>query len=347
MTDLDLIRELRPEEALAGRRAGRRPRAAGRRDRGGDQRRAGPGRAGRRAAAPRVPAGIAPGAVGLRRPAATAAAACAAAAVLVAAGHSGPAGKAAVSPAHPLTGRLTAARFLTAAAHAALQLPACSPRPGQWVYSETEDANGMRTQTWLSADGSQAGQVRTSSAAAPSSSPTPAPAGKPGPGNGIPACTAAQAASARCYPAARYFPALPTQPAAVLAYLSQIQLAQDHAPPGEGASWLANDLGKAMMSLMGQAYLSPAQRAALYELMARTPGFTVVPGMRDATGRAGVGIEWVYEGGRAVNIFDPRTYAYLGVRTWPVAGYHGPGAHQYDGNALIQIAVVDHSGQLP
>jgi hypothetical protein len=72
-----------------------------------------------------------------------------------------------------------------------------------------------------------------------------------------------------------------------------------------------------------------------------------VPDVRDATGRAGVGIEWVYEGGRAVNILDSRTYAYLGSRTWPAAGYTGPGAHQYDGDALIQIAVVDSSGQRP
>lgn len=356
MTDLDLIRELRPEEALAGpgELAGAREllAAAIAAEISADGA-AGGSRSEPRPATPRArPPHRAPRRAphrtrwALAGLAATAAAACAAAAVLVA-GQSSPASRTAGPPAHPLAGRLTAARFLAAAAHAALQLPAGPPRPGQWVYSETEDANGVRTQTWLSADGSQAGVVRTSRAA-PAPSGSPAPAGTPpGPGNGIPACTAAQAASAGCYPAAGYFPGLPTQPGAVLAYLSRIQLARDQAPPGEGASWLANDLGKAMMTLMGQAYLRPAQRAALYELMARTPGFTVVPGVRDATGRAGVGIEWVYEGGRAVNIFDPKTYAYLGVRTWPAAGYHGPAAHQYDGSALIQIAVVDHSGQLP
>ena len=181
----------------------------------------------------------------------------------------------------------------------------------------------MRTQTWLSADGSQAGAVRTSAAPAPSGSP----ARRQAPGTGSrPARRRRPRRPAATRPPG-YFPALPTRPAAVLPYLSQIQLAQDHAPPGEGASWLANDLGKAMMTLMGQAYLRPAQRAALYELMARTPGFTwSCPACAMPPAAPGVGIEWTYEGGRAVNIFDPATYAYLGVRTWPAAGYHGPGA---------------------
>jgi hypothetical protein len=110
---------------------------------------------------------------------------------------------------------------------------------------------------------------------------------------------------------------------------------------------VANDLGKALLVLMGQTYLRPAQQAALYQLMAHTPGFTVVPRMLDATGRPGVGILWHYQGAKAAIIFDRATYAFLGVRTWPEAGYTGPGAHQYDGSALIQIAVVSHRGQLP
>jgi hypothetical protein len=30
-----------------------------------------------------------------------------------------------------------------------------------------------------------------------------------------------------------------------------------------------------------------------------------------------------------------------------VASFHGPGAHQYDGDALIKLAIVDRVGQLP
>jgi len=128
----------------------------------------------------------------------------------------------------------------------------------------------------------------------------------------------------------------------MLAYLARVQIASAAPPPGKdyGPSWLANDLAKGVFYFMQQTYLLPSQRAALYELMADTPGFTVVPGVRDAIGRVGVGVEWTYGGGKGAVIFDPSTYAFLGVRTWPAAGFHGPGANQYDGEALIKLAVV-------
>lgn len=110
---------------------------------------------------------------------------------------------------------------------------------------------------------------------------------------------------------------------------------------------LANDLGKGVFFLMEETYLRPDQEAALYQLMARTPGFTIVPGVRAAIGRVGVGVEWTFEGGKGAVIFDPKTYAFLGIRTWPVPGFHGPGAHQYDGSALVKLAVVDKPGELP
>ena len=76
------------------------------------------------------------------------------------AGHPGQA-----SAIKPFTGRLTAARFLNAAARAALTQPATPPRPGQFVYAETEGPGGSsRYQIWQSADGSQAGLVINSPA---------------------------------------------------------------------------------------------------------------------------------------------------------------------------------------
>ena len=42
----------------------------------------------------------------------------------------------------PFTGRLTAARFLHAAARAALTQPVSPPQPGQFVYAETEGPGG-------------------------------------------------------------------------------------------------------------------------------------------------------------------------------------------------------------
>jgi len=50
---------------------------------------------------------------------------------------------------------------------------------------------------------------------------------------------------------------------------------------------------------MGTTYLPPGQRAALFDLMARMPGFTVAAGARDAIGRVGVGVEWSFMGSKA------------------------------------------------
>jgi hypothetical protein len=98
------------------------------------------------------------------------------------------------------------------------------------------------------------------------------------------------------------------------------------------------------MYLMQTSYLLPAQRAALYSLMAQTPGFQMVPDMKDAIGRTGVGVEWNFEGGAGAILFDPTTYAYLGVRTWPGAA---TSSGAYDGAALVKVAIVASVGALP
>jgi hypothetical protein len=342
MNDLDLIRELAPDEPLpgAGELAPARSQLAAaiatEVAAGPGKRTAGPAAPGRHTAGPpslprarsrwsaprRVLVGVA----------ATAIAASMAAALIVVAGHDGPPGSTpAVSPGRGTNGiSLTAAQFLDAAARAALRQPSGAPRPSQWVYSETEGPTGDKTQVWLPADGRHPGLVHPSQGAGQ-----------------YPACTIAQAETKHCRPDVGYFPDMPTSPQRLFAYLDRVQIASDTARPGEGGSWLANQLAKGVFVLMQQTYLRPAQRAALYELMADTPGFTIVPHVRDAAGRAGVAVEWIFEGGRGAVIFEPGTYEFLGVRTWPVASYHGPGAHQYDGDALITLAVVDRMGQLP
>jgi hypothetical protein len=163
----------------------------------------------------------------------------------------------------------------------------------------------------------------------------------------VPRCTIAQAEAKGCYPSAGFFPDIPTSAAVLLAYLNKVQITNTQDRPADSPGWVANDIGKGIFYLMGMTYLLPAQRAALYELMAQTPGFTVVHGVRDAIGRTGVGVEWKFEGGKGAVILNPKTYAYLGVRTWPVPGFHGPGAHAYDGDALIKIAIVNKAGELP
>lgn len=61
-------------------------------------------------------------------------------------------------------------------------------------------------------------------------------------------------------------------------------------------------------------------------------------------------------GGRAEIILSPRTYAYLGDRTWPDPDLKGckdcqnmskASLSAYDGDALVKMAFVDRAGQLP
>ena len=62
--------------------------------------------------------------------------------------------------------------------------------------------------------------------------------------------------------------------------------------------------------------------------------------MADAIGRVGVGVEWNYESSPGALIFNPTTYALLGVRTWPSGTSANPSA-PYDGNALLGIGITD------
>jgi hypothetical protein len=72
-------------------------------------------------------------------------------------------------------------------------------------------------------------------------------------------------------------------------------------------------------------------------------------------GRLGLAIQWDF-GGRAETILNPRTYAYMGDRTWPDPNLKGCKDCQnrpkgwlsaYAGDALVKMAFVDRAGQLP
>jgi hypothetical protein len=143
---------------------------------------------------------------------------------------------------------------------------------------------------------------------------------------------------------AGYLPEMPTNPQRLLAYLGKIGV----LGPGDtgGASPDINDFGKTVDDLMSTTYLLPAQQAALFELMAQLPGFTIVRNASDAVGRVGVAIKWTF-GGAAEIILNPSTYAYMGDRTWAAPGVTGPGAGSYHGFALVQMAFVSKAGQLP
>jgi len=72
---------------------------------------------------------------------------------------------------------------------------------------------------------------------------------------------------------------------------------------------------------MSRAWLLPMQQAALYEVLAQTPGPTVVPRVTNVMGVAGIGIrsDVADKGSIDTMIFDPRTYAPLGMNWTGVA----------------------------
>src|ERR1700728_1324048 len=196
---------------------------------------------------------------------------------------------------------LAAVQFLDQAAAATLQQPSSPPLPTQFVYSETEDPDGTLTEAWLSVDGFGRGLRRwTAGAGAPDPGAT-------GSNDLGPPCSIVQGEATQCLPLVGYDPDLPTDPNAVLAYLNRVGLIDTANNPSYDArpGWEDNVVGKTVSELMASSYLLPAQQAALFKLMAQTPGFQIVSPMSDAIGRSGIGLEWTFDGGTGAVIFDP------------------------------------------
>jgi hypothetical protein len=340
MTELDLVASLRPEvplpeenELAAARSRLMRtlacePAGSAVQARPLRERRAG---AGRRSVAPRRRRRIVLVAV-----AAGVAVACAATLAVSAASGSGKALARGQDESVPAT--LTAVQFLTAAAAATRHEHAGSaPTPDQYVYAETVTPDNGRSREWLSADGSRTGVLDVLGPQAISST--------------VPACTAAQAAATGCSLAAGYMSGLPVSASAIPAYLARIQLAAAAPPAGQNTpNWLANDTGKAVAELLQSTYLLPAQQSALFELLARTPGFRIVRSAADILGRRGVGVYWLYQGSGAMIVFDSATYRFLGFGTWgqgdvPASGQNPPSSGGVvaapEGTALVAMAIVD------
>jgi len=221
----------------------------------------------------------------------------------------------------------TAASVLYRAALAALRLPARAPQPDQFVYVEW--ANGVSTrqlyQAWLSVDGTRNGLIRSG-----------------GRSSVDPGCHDGHQADQHgysCVPAPAFLPGMPATPRGVLRYLEKtygLRL-------GTGKKSL-DRLGTTVDGLLSFTYLLPRQRAALYELLAQTPGFTLVPHAADVIGRQGIGVSWALpRGGDIIIIFDRRTYAELGL----IAKGSGKDRNYEFGRALLKIAIVSKTGQLP
>jgi hypothetical protein len=134
----------------------------------------------------------------------------------------------------------------------------------------------------------------------------------------VPAGLAALRSSALAHPQYQY-PALNTLPASPAALRAALYAAAARG----GATWglpgvrSQDVIVTFLISRLLEAPLSGPVRAALYGLLAQTPGVTLVRDAVDADGRHGTGIRWnwdypEYGPGTMEVIFNPQTYAMLG-----------------------------------
>jgi hypothetical protein len=222
------------------------------------------------------------------------------------------------------------------AALAALQLPAGAPRPDQFVYTKLyrRQAFGAGVvQTWSSADGTRLG---LEDAGVNQSGALPAcqggfwidkPVGQP-----------AEETEIRCDPAenAAYQPAMPAAPAALSSYLHKLF----GLDPGDSGGLVTET-----ETMITTSYLTPAQRAAIYRLLAQTPGLTVVPHVTNVRGQTGVGVRsGIWKGSVYTIIFDRSTFAPLGMN-W--TGVTGPMKGTHNGEVVLKTAIVDSTPPLP
>ncbi len=223
---------------------------------------------------------------------------------------------------HPAVPRPDAVQVLTLAAARALTAPHDPPRPDQFVYARD---NGR--ESWRSVDGTRDGLVVDGSS-------TPLPGCVDGRKAVVKGTEVVQGVSEECVPEPAYRSDLPTTTDAMLDYLDR----NAGGEPGD-----VNARGKDILHLIDGALLSPETRAALFEAASRVPGLEVLPDVRDATGKPGIGITWPVPAGASpppsasagpkptVLVFDPTTYEYLGSPE----------------RAASAVSIVDQSGQRP
>jgi hypothetical protein len=222
-----------------------------------------------------------------------------------------------------------AVEFLHQAADAARKLPTTPPRPGQFVYTRSQTADGAR-ETWLSADGTHDGLIKQereleSGEVVWDSIP-------------MPGCRHGQrkvfkgdedtGLTEPCTPDAAYRADLPTDAAGMRKYLSQAGDAKpdDHTNP--------KDLDTLIHFAFTETYVSPQTLAALFEVMADFPGLTIDEDATDLAGHPGLGLSWPQPADQdsVTLVFDPGTHAFLGIA---------------DQSAVLDHAIVDTAGQRP
>ena len=241
---------------------------------------------------------------------------------------------------------LEKAHMLKLAAHRVAAGPVHSPRPDQFIYTESIAVyrelrpagtvmreRQVQVRAWRSVDGTHEGLVQSFVLDA-----WPAewqrqtiPACSPGP------CLPSQSAAD-----------LPTDARAMYRYLYRPQIGEFSFQPigvDERALNRAGDVLRLSQHL-------PAVQAAVFQAIAQIPGVSLRLDAVDVAGRHGIALAYTGTGNETELVFEPGTYKYLGVNrkmTWVYV------TRQQDGfvllpdgatrEAVLHIAVVDQVGQ--
>ena len=236
--------------------------------------------------------------------------------------------------------------MLKLAAHRVAAAPAFSPRPDQFIYTESIAVyrelrpagsalreRQVQVRAWRSVDGSREGLIQTLITdvwGAPWRD-TPIPVCLPD------SCRAAQSAAG-----------LPTDAEAMHHYLYRAD------PGGLSSGPIGADeraLNRAADVLRLSQHL-PAVQAAVFQAMARIPGVELRLDGIDVAGRHGIALAYTGTGNETELVFEPGTYKYLGVNrkmTW-IYVVREPERYVLLPDDAIQeavtrVAIVDRVGQ--
>lgn len=135
----------------------------------------------------------------------------------------------------------------------------------------------------------------------------------------------------------------PTDPDKLLAVL---RLSAADSPEADQDAYL-----NACLLMRGPRVMPPGLQAAAFEAVAQLPGIELDHDAVDALGRRGVAVS--HPGLTFAFIFDPKTYAYLGLRQegskggqWADGKLRG-GQKYTEVKGLVAVGVVDRIGQRP
>jgi hypothetical protein len=266
-----------------------------------------------------------------------------------------------------------AQEILANAAATAQREPVLKPSQRQYLYFKTVVVKPMTTapgpsgdqyihmsplynEEWLSPNGDRPGQVRVTNRQTGATTLT-----------GPSGCTAFITLSAGASPAVgthssppctpdgpAYLNDLPTTVSGMLDYLNHYRAGSSPLPPAQTTpdqrAFHAADL------LLNQGYVPPRSLTALFDAVAEIPGSEVVQHVTDASGRSAIAVTHSYNyHGDKYNfdtslqlLFNPHTYAFLGVRevVLPGSAPAKAGSIIFERDVL-EVAVVDRLGQQP